>query len=95
MSHPKFFGKFSDAARISRHSVIELFTASTPNGIKVPIAFEELGVPYTLRTKPMGSPDFRSAEFLAINPNGKIPAIRHHHGGGAPVTIFESGAILL
>lgn len=75
--------------------MIELFTANTPNGIKVPIVLEELGVPYTLRKMPMGSPDFRSAEFLQVNPNGKIPAIRHHHGGGTPVTIFESGAILL
>jgi len=75
--------------------MIELFTAKTPNGMKVPIALEELGVPYTLRKMPMGSTDFRSAEFLSINPNGKIPAVRHHDGGGAPVTIFESGAILL
>lgn len=75
--------------------MIELFTTSTPNGIKVPIALEELGVAYSLRKMPMGSPDFRSAEFLAINPNGKIPAIRHHDGASAPVTLFESGAILL
>lgn len=75
--------------------MIELFTANTPNGIKVPIALEELGVPYTLRNMPMGSPAFRSDEFLLINPNGKIPAIRHLDAGYAPVTIFESGAILL
>lgn len=75
--------------------MIELFTANTPNGIKIPIALEELRVPYSLRKMPMGSPDFRSAEFLQINPNAKIPAIRHHDGAQTPVTIFESGAILL
>jgi len=75
--------------------MIDVFTANTPNGIKVPIALEELGVPYSLRNMPMGSPEFRSAEFLSINPNGKIPAIRHHDGSNAPVTVFESGAILL
>lgn len=75
--------------------MIEVFTASTPNGIKVPIALEELGIPYRLHKMPMGSPEYRSAEFLQINPNGKIPAIRHDDGGNAPVTIFESGAILL
>lgn len=75
--------------------MIELFTASTPNGIKIPIALEELAIPYTLRMMPMGSPDFRSEEFLSVNLNGKIPAIRHHDSGRAPVTIFESGAILL
>jgi GST-like protein len=77
------------------HAMIEVFTANTPNGIKVPIALEELGVPYTLRKMPMGSPDFLSAEYLRINPNAKIPAIRHQNEGFAPVTIFESGAILL
>ena len=75
--------------------MIELFTANTPNGIKVPIALEELGIAYTLRKMPMGSPDYRTAEFLQINPNAKIPAIRHHDGAQTPVTIFESGAILL
>lgn len=75
--------------------MIEVFTASTPNGIKVPIALEELGLPYRLRKMPMGSPEYRSAEFLQINPNGKIPAIRHHDGANRPVSIFESGAILL
>ena len=75
--------------------MIEIFTANTPNGIKVPIALEELGVPYELRKIAMGSADLRSAEYLRINPNAKIPAIRHQAGGDAPVTVFESGAILL
>ena len=75
--------------------MIEVFTANTPNGIKVPIALEELGVPYELRKIALGSADLRSAEYLRINPNAKIPAIRHHGDGDAPVTVFESGAILL
>jgi GST-like protein len=75
--------------------MIEVFTANTPNGIKVPIALEELGVPFELRIIAPGSPDLRSVEYLAINPNAKIPAIRHHDGSDAPITVFESGAILL
>jgi GSH-dependent disulfide-bond oxidoreductase len=75
--------------------MIELFTANTPNGIKVPIALEELGVPYDLKKIALGSSDLRVAEYLRINPNAKIPAIRHHTGAPVPVTVFESGAILL
>ena len=75
--------------------MIEVFTANTPNGIKVPIALEELGVPYTIRKMALGSPDLRSADYLQINPNARIPAIRHHDGANQPVTIFESGAVLL
>lgn len=75
--------------------MIELFTANTPNGIKVPIALEELGVPYELRKIALGSPDLRAAEYLRINPNAKIPAIRHRNSEGNAVTLFESGAILI
>jgi GSH-dependent disulfide-bond oxidoreductase len=75
--------------------MIEVFTANTPNGIKVPIALEELGLGYQLRTIALGSAELRSADYLRINPNSKIPAIRHHSGGDAPVTVFESGAILM
>ncbi|WP_421838251.1 glutathione S-transferase family protein [Novosphingobium sp.] len=75
--------------------MIEVFTANTPNGIKVPIALEELGVPYELKTIALGSGELRSAEYLRINPNAKVPAIRHRDGTAAPVTVFESGAILL
>lgn len=75
--------------------MIEVFTANTHNGIKVPIALEELGLAYELKKIALGSAELRSADYLRINPNSKIPAIRHHSGGEAPVTVFESGAILL
>lgn len=76
--------------------MIELFTADTPNGVKIPIALEELGAPYVVRLMTLGHEDLRSAAFAHVNPNGKIPAIRHHDDeSGAPVAIFESGAILL
>lgn len=75
--------------------MIELYTANTPNGIKIPIALEELDVPYDLRMIELGSADLRSADYLLINPNAKIPAIRHLADDATPVTVFESGAILL
>jgi GST-like protein len=75
--------------------MIEVFTANTPNGIKVPIALEELGVPYTLTKMALGSPELHAADYLRINPNARIPAIRHQTGSDAPVTVFESGAVLL
>lgn len=75
--------------------MIELYTANTPNGIKIPIALEELAVPYDLRKLDLGSADLRSADYLLINPNAKIPAIRHLADDAPPITVFESGAILL
>lgn len=75
--------------------MIELFTANTPNGIKVSIALEELGAPYDLKKITLGSAELRSAEYLRINPNAKIPAIRDQDGADMPVIVFESGAILL
>lgn len=75
--------------------MIELFTANTPNGIKIPIALEELGIPYELQRVALGSDRLRSPDFLKVNPNAKIPAIRHHNAAGNMVTLFESGAILI
>lgn len=75
--------------------MIELYTAATPNGIKIPIALEELGAAYTLQKIALGSDELRAAEYLQINPNAKIPAIRHIADDAMPVTVFESGAILL
>jgi GST-like protein len=73
--------------------MIELFTAATPNGWKISIALEELGLPYTVRTISLSKLEQKEEWFLEINPNGRIPAIIDHANGDFP--IFESGAILI
>jgi glutathione S-transferase/GST-like protein len=73
--------------------MIELFTAATPNGHKVSIALEELALPYTLRVLDLGANEQKQDWFLAINPNGRIPAIIDHDAGD--FAVFESGAILV
>ena len=76
--------------------MIDLYTWSTSNGRKASIMLEELGADYTLHPIHIGKGDQFTPEFLAINPNGKIPAIIDSDGpGGAPITVFESGAILI
>ncbi len=72
---------------------IELFTASTPNGIKASIALEELEIPYITRAIDLGAQEQKQNWFLAVNPNGRIPAIIDHDNDGFKV--FESGAILI
>ena len=74
-------------------SGIELFTAATPNGWKVSVALEELGLPYTVRRIDLGKLEQKEEWFLKINPNGRIPAIVDHSNDG--FTVFESGAILV
>jgi GST-like protein len=73
--------------------MIELFTAATPNGRKISIMLEELGMPYRVRALDLAAKEQKQAWYLAINPNGRIPAIVDHGNGDFPV--FESGAILL
>lgn len=76
--------------------MIELYTWSTPNGRKVSIMLEELGLPYTTHAVDIGKSEQFTPEFVAISPNSKIPAIVDPHGpDGAPFALFESGAILL
>lgn len=75
--------------------MIDVYTANTPNGVKVPIALEELGVPYRIHRVNLGALEQKQPDFLRINPNGRIPAIVDGDGpGGAPLSVFESGAIL-
>ncbi len=75
---------------------IELYTWGTPNGRKVSIALEELGLPYEAREINIGKGDQLTPEFLQISPNNKIPAIVDADGpNGEPISLFESGAILL
>ena len=74
---------------------IELYYTGTPNGRKITIMLEELGVPYHIHWINIGKGDQFTPEFLAISPNNKIPAIVDPEGpGGKPISIFESGAIL-
>lgn len=72
---------------------IELYTAPTPNGWKISVALEELGLPYTVRLVNLLAGDQTRPEFLKLNPNGRIPVIVDHDNGG--FVLFESGAILL
>ena len=76
--------------------MIECWTWPTPNGHKVHIALEELGLPYKVIPINIGAGEQFEPEFLAITPNHRIPAIVDPDGpGGKPLTLFESGAILL
>jgi GST-like protein len=77
--------------------MIDLYSWPAPNGHKVQILVEELGVPYTLIPIDITRGSQHEASYRAINPNGKIPAIVDHAppDGGAPFTVFESGAVLL
>lgn len=75
--------------------MISLYTWRTPNGRKISIALEELGLPYTAHAINIGAGEQHTPEFLALNPNNKIPVIVDPDGpDGAPITVFESGAIL-
>ena len=75
---------------------IQYYGLPTPNGVKVSIMLEELGLDYEVHKVDFAANDQKSPEFLSLNPNGKIPAILDPHGpGGQPLALFESGAILL
>jgi len=75
---------------------IQLYSLPTPNGVKVSIALEELGMPYEPHLVSFETGDQMSPEFLSLNPNNKIPAIIDPSGpGGKPLALFESGAILV
>ena len=75
---------------------IQLYSAPTPNGVKVSIMLEETGLAYEPHFIAIGENETWTPEFLSLNPNGKIPAIIDPDGpGGKPLGLFESGAILL
>jgi GST-like protein len=75
-------------------SMIDLYTWGTPNGQKIPILLEEAGLPYTVHPIDLAKGEQHDPAFLAINPNGKIPAIVDRLPDG-DITVFESGAILI
>jgi GSH-dependent disulfide-bond oxidoreductase len=79
-----------------RPDVLQLYSLPTPNGVKVSIMLEETGLAYEPHAVRFEANDQLSPEFLALNPNNKIPAILDPNGpGGKPLALFESGAILL
>jgi len=75
---------------------LQLYSFPTPNGVKVSIMLEEIGLPYEAHMVDITKNETWGPEFLSLNPNGKIPAIVDPDGpGGKPLGLFESGAILL
>jgi GST-like protein len=75
---------------------LQLYSLPTPNGVKVSIMLEETGLAYEPHLVNFDTNDQHSPEFLSLNPNNKIPAIIDPHGpGGAPLPLFETGAILV
>jgi len=78
-------------------AMIDLHYWTTPNGHKITIFLEETGLPYKIGPVNIGKGEQFKREFLAVSPNNRIPAIVDHDppGGGAPITMFESGAILV
>ena len=78
--------------------MIELYTASTPNGWKASVMLEEIGMPYQVHAIDLATGDQKKPDFLAINPNGRIPALVDREAvdkDAGDVVIFESGAIML
>jgi GST-like protein len=76
--------------------MIDLYFWMTPNGYKISILIEELALPYRVIPVHIGKGEQFAEDFLRISPNGKIPAITDANGSdGAPISIFESGAIMI
>jgi GST-like protein len=85
----------SESARAGA-APIEVFSWATPNGHKVHIMLEECGLPYRVQAVDIGAGQQFEPAFLRISPNNRIPAITDPEGpGGAPISLFESGAILI
>ncbi len=76
--------------------MIDLYTASTPNGHKASVTLEELGLPYTVHAVNLGANEQKQEWFLKLNPNGRIPVLVDHDApGGRDITVFETGAMMI
>ncbi|WP_428696667.1 glutathione S-transferase N-terminal domain-containing protein [Stappia sp.] len=98
MSEPTSLASFAITRRwpATHPDRLQLYSLATPNGIKVSVALEELGLPYEVHKVSFDTNDQMTPEFLSLNPNNKIPAIIDPNGpGGKPLALFESGAILV
>src|SRR3954454_5109490 len=80
---------------MSQRPNIDLYTAQTPNGIKISITLEELGLSYNVHKIEISKNQQKEPGFLAINPNGRIPALTDTFTDGEPINLFESGSIML
>jgi GST-like protein len=88
-------GPFPERPMSTQTKPIDLYFWPTPNGWKITIFLEEVGIPYTIHPVNIGKGDQFKPEFLAISPNNRMPAIVDPEGpGGQPISVFESGAIL-
>lgn len=96
MNHPILNHPITQAWPPQHPERLQLYSLPTPNGVKVSIALEEMGLPYEAHTIRIAQNDQFHPDFLALNPNNKIPAILDPDGpGGQPLALFESGAILV
>jgi GST-like protein len=78
------------------HPMIDLYTASTPNGHKASVTLEELRLPYTVYAINLGTNEQKQEWFLQLNPNGRIPVLVDHDApGGHDITVFETGAMMI
>jgi GST-like protein len=78
------------------HPMIDLYTASTPNGHKASVTLEELGLPYTVHAINLGANEQKQEWFLQLNPNGRIPVLVDHDApDGHDITVFETGAMMI
>src|SRR5262245_8343782 len=95
-ARPRFRAASEGSAR-RKPPMIDLFYWPTPNGKKVTILLEECSLPYNVIPLNIGRGDQFKNEFLKLNPNHRMPAMidREPKGGGAPIGIFESGAIMM
>ena len=75
-------------------STITLYTGQSPNGVKISITLEELGLPYSVYKVDMSTNEQKSNWFAEINPNGRIPAIVDTFDDGRQIRVFESGSIM-
>ena len=76
--------------------MIDLYTASTPNGHKASVTLEEIGLPYTVHAINLAANEQKQEWFLRLNPNGRIPVLVDHDAhGGHDITVFETGAMMI
>ncbi|KAH6603272.1 hypothetical protein Trco_008047, partial [Trichoderma cornu-damae] len=87
-------GTALEHAKMGIPTDITLYTAGTPNGIKITILLEELGLEYKIRTLQFSTNEQKAPWFLEINPNGRIPAITDTWTDGSEIRVFESGAVM-